>query len=250
MNINWKKKIGWNKFIFSLEEVRDLIIAVLIIGFLFSATHEFFVYTTTASIFFNFITASIIFSLVVIVYELATKYFAYRYNCNAEFILWPIGSIFSIILTLLTQFIFAVVGTLKITTKHATRLGYRFIGLTNEELGKIAISGPLFNIIFGLFGFLIVLINQSELIKVLIDMNLIFALFNLIPIPPLNGARVFGWSRIVWVGLFSATLVLLFLPAYIGIGYTILLSFILMIVIFFISRIVSPWTPPKELHKF
>lgn len=247
--VNWNKKISWDRYIFSLGEIRDLSFVALIIGFLFSATHDFFIYTSPASAIYNFFIASILFSFVLIPYILFTKYFGDKYNCDAEFVLWPIGSVVSIVLTLLTNFVFAVVGAIQITTKHTTRLGYRFVGLTNEELGKIAISGPALNFFLALIGFFLYSLNPG-VVSVFINMNLIFALFNLIPIPPLNGSKVFGWSRILWIGFISAILVLLFLPDLIGIGFSILIAILTVIVIFLVSRVLSPWTPPKEVHKF
>ncbi len=247
--VNWNKKIGWDKYIFSLGEIRDLIFITFIIGFLFSATHEFFTYVSPASAIHNFFIASVSFLFVLIPYILVTKYFADRYNCNAEFALWPIGSIISIILTLLTQFVFAVVGAIQITTKHTTRLGYRFVGLTNEELGKIAIAGPVVNFLLALIGFAIYPLNPG-IVSVFIMMNLIFAFFNLIPIPPLNGSKVFGWSRIVWAMFISSILILIFLPDFIGTAFSILIVVIMIIIIFLLSRLLSPWTPPTEIHKF
>ena len=247
--VNWNKSFGWKYYEFSLGELKDLLITTLILGFLFSATHRYFVYTAPISVLTNFIAASIIFSFVIAGYIIGTKFFAERYNCRAEFVLWPIGAIFSIVVTMLTQFVFAVVGSIQITTKHSVRLGYRFIGLTNEELGKISLGGPLINLILAVFGFVFSPLSPG-FFNVFIKMNLIFALFNMVPIPQMNGSKVFGWNRMVWGSFTAVLLVLLFLPDIIGTFFSILIGFLAVVLVFLIGRIVAPWTPPKQVHKF
>ncbi|MEM2303308.1 MAG: hypothetical protein QXT96_04145, partial [Candidatus Bathyarchaeia archaeon] len=70
--------------------------------------------------------------------------------------------------------------------------------------GKIAFAGPLTNIIQAiLYVALLKFYANSPLTAVaffvLASLNLSLALFNLIPIDPMDGAKVFRWSKSIWL---------------------------------------------------
>lgn len=80
-----------------------------------------------------------------------------------------------------------------------------FPGKTQQML--VAIAGPAINILLALiFAFILVFLQSahlqwnSEILKtimvslsIIIRINLILAIFNLLPIPPLDGSRVISW---------------------------------------------------------
>jgi len=137
-----------------------------------------------------------------IIHELAHKFMAMHYNCNARFFMWPSGLAFAIILALVTGggFVFAAPGAVYIWGKDLTR----------KENGIISLAGPLSNLIVALIFLAILLLLIFipgltvsafilSLIFTVINVNLFLGLFNLLPIPPLDGYKVLVWNKLIWV---------------------------------------------------
>ncbi len=249
--VDWYKEFGYGKYTFTLVEIRDLTISSLLLGFLFSIALGVFRYSHPIDALINFLIALAIVAPTLVLHELAHKFMAQKYDCKAAYVLWPTGAVTSLLLTLLTggRFIFAALGAVMIDPSYSIRLGYRYVGLSSEETGKISIAGPLTNIGLALLGFLFIPLNPT-IFYTFTQINLIIALFNLIPFPPLDGVKIFSWSRIIWGGTFTTALILYFLPPIIGILFSILLALLVGALIFLITWLISPWKHPKIEHIF
>ena len=248
--VDWAKEFGYKAYTFTLAEVRDLTIATIVLGFLFSIALRTFEVTTSSSVFVNFLTAIAIVAPALILHELAHKFVAQKYGCKANYVLWPMGAVMAVLITLLTggRVIFAALGAVMIATTYSTRLGYRFVGLTNEELGKISWSGPVVNLAIALISFALKPMNPI-FFETVILINLIIAIFNLIPFPPLDGSKIIGWSWTVWGGTLSAAIALLFLPKWIGDGYAVLAAMIMFLVVFLFMKLFVPWKHPSKEYR-
>jgi len=149
-----------------------------------------------------------------LLHELAHKFVAQRYGYWAEFKLWLPGLILTLLMSFM-GFIIAMPGAVMIHKPYGTQqsgLGYnddaywdsleRKVG--NEELW-ISIAGPITNIILAAFFF--ALLNSGLLTTTLLSsaayyalyINLILAAFNLLPINPMDGAKIFRGNPIVWM---------------------------------------------------
>jgi Zn-dependent protease len=240
--VNWRQEFKVGKYTFSLMEVRDLAISVLVLGFIFSAALDYFqVEQNTAIV--NFGIAILIVGPALLFHELGHKIMAQRYGCRAEYVLWPMGVILSVALTIVTagRVIFAALGAVMISTSYATRLGYRFVGLTTGEIGRVAAVGPGINILIALIAFPFVGLSPN-VVQALITINLIVALFNCIPFPPLDGAKIFGWSKGGWFGLVLSAVMLLYLPSVIGAAFAVILTIVVLVVLFIFTELRNP--PP------
>lgn len=142
-------------------------------------------------------------------HEIMHKVTANRYGHWAEFRYSLQG--------LLMAFVFAFVGFVF----GAPGATYIQGMVTPEQNGKISAAGPATNIVLGLgfFG-LVVGLTPSLGTSALTDLawflfryaasiNLILAGFNMIPVMPLDGAKVWSWSKAAWVGLLALVLVIL-----------------------------------------
>lgn len=122
----------------------------------------------------------------VVLHELGHKWAAQALGHAAEFRVFPLG----LVLTLLTLGFFAAPGATSV------------LAATRKEQGLIAMAGPGANLVLsGLFALFLQLAGYVALLG--LSMNLWLASFNLIPLGPLDGQKVFGWSRGVW-GAISA----------------------------------------------
>lgn len=188
---------------FSKQEKIDLSISIivltLIISFMYSRSN-FTVDTFLLFLPIAFVTVGLGFVL----HELGHKFVAQKYGFYAEFRRSDKGLMLGIV-TALMGFLFFAPGAVMI----ASPTGY----ITDEQNGKISIAGPIVNIILALI-FLGIQISIQPLVslsnidimvyiyfisQVGFSINSFLALFNLLPIPPLDGSKVIGWNLPIWL---------------------------------------------------
>lgn len=178
------------RFNITLREVGNLLVSILVLGLLFSFNDLN-----------NIIPNTLIVGLAFAAHELAHKFVAEHFDCKTEYVLWPQGVMIALFIAFLSggNFIFAALGYVSIKSYYSTRLGYHFTHLSLEEMGKISASGPVANIILGIISAMIA--PYYPIMGYSATLNFILALFNLVPVPPLDGSKVFMWSRIAWSSL-------------------------------------------------
>jgi len=126
-------------------------------------------------------------------HELGHKFVAQKFGMWSEYRMYPMGLMLSLVLAL-CGFLIAAPGAVMIRGDY----------ITNEQNGKISIAGPLVNIVLAAVGLVgTMLFNHTALVVpmyLLLTMNSVLALFNLIPIPPLDGSKIISWKIAVWAG--------------------------------------------------
>jgi len=137
-------------------------------------------------------------------HELAHRFVAKKFKAHAFYKAWPFGLAF-VLITAVFGFIFAAPGAVYIYGNHIDR----------KKNGLISLAGPLTNILLAfIFAvFLFTSLSNSFLWQVGsigLQINLWLALFNLIPIGPLDGQKVFVWNPIVWACAFVPLVALVF----------------------------------------
>jgi len=191
--------------VYSRIEIRDIVIAWVALGFAFtlalaSRTGYFFEGGFSASDFASdFVLAILTVGPGFVLHELSHKFVAQRYGFWAEFRMWPMGLLLALI-TSLIGFIFAAPGATYISGMN----------ISKEENGQISIAGPLVNIMIGvLFLPLALFAADGSFLQGLgvygSYINIFLALFNLLPIGPLDGSKVWRWNIAIWAATFIPT---------------------------------------------
>lgn len=100
------------------------------------------------------------------------------------------------------RFIFAALGAVYVTPMVLS--GYTDENAMRQAYGKISLSGPTMNLLLAIF--FIFLAGQgggvAEISYMGFRINLWLAAFNLLPFRPLDGSKVYAWSKAVW-GIFT-----------------------------------------------
>ena len=188
--------------VFSGIEVRDIIVAWLALGLAFALS-----YVSRSSVFgvgglnldglgYYFLVALVTVGPGFVFHELSHKFVAQRYGFWAEYRMWPMGLVLAL-LTSLIGFIFAAPGATYISGMN----------ISKEENGVISLAGPLTNVLIAVLFLPFALLGSGEWVflgSFGVYINIFLALFNMLPLGPLDGSKVFRWNLPVWLVTFGA----------------------------------------------
>ncbi len=191
---------------FSPQEKKDLIVSWLTLSLAFAVMIN--------PVFFNI--TSLIISIPIalvavgtgfVLHELAHREAAKHYGFHSEFRAWYGGLAIAVGLAVVTQgqFLFAAPGATYFVGENVSR----------KQNGIISVAGPVTNLIVGLIlvviGSLFTDFIQLILVKAGL-INFMFAAFNMIPLYPLDGAKVLEWKPLLWVGVILVAGILVLMP--------------------------------------
>lgn len=196
---------------FGRQELRELAIAILALSAAFTVLNARFnpsLLGENPGLFLGvyFPAALLAVGTGVGVHEVMHKVVAQRFGHWAEFRYNPRG--------LLMAFLFAAIGFLY-GAPGATWISGP---VTREQNGQISAAGPLSNILIAAILFfvfaLIPMPGGALLVFYVLQaayVNAILAGFNLIPIMPLDGAKIWAWNKAVYAGLVAIAILLIVL---------------------------------------
>ncbi|KAF5090915.1 hypothetical protein DSECCO2_14080 [anaerobic digester metagenome] len=192
----------WDKI--PLHERRDLLVAWIALSAAFSiAMVKRFNDTPIINgdpiiigIFFiiSLLTAGVAF----IVHEMAHKFTAMKFGYWAEFQMNSMMLVVAVAMAALAGIVFAAPGATMIYGNSISR----------EENGKISLAGPVSNLILLIPFAVLIFVGQSAGSGILtiiglvgVNVNAMIAAFNLLPIGPLDGAKILRWNPVVFAGV-------------------------------------------------
>ena len=192
---------------FSRIELRDIAIAVAVLTasftIIFSRRWKLFSADALQNTLWWILVSFILVMSSFILHELAHKFTAQRVGAWSEFRMYPAGLILCLVMSVV-GFLFAAPGAVYIR-------GY----ITDEMNGKISAAGPAVNIgisAIALALWMVISNGLSASIFFLLGyMNAFLALFNLLPIPPLDGSKIYKWNPAVYIAMIVMAAVLLIL---------------------------------------
>jgi Zn-dependent protease len=195
-------------FHFTPQEKKDLIISWLTLSLAFAVVIN--------PVFFN--VSNLIYSLPIalvavgtgfVFHELAHREAAKYYGFHSEFRAWYPGLLIALGLAIVTmgQFIFAAPGATYFIGENVTR----------KQNGVISIAGPITNLVLGILLLILAMIFTDKMIQTILvsagTINFWFALFNMLPMYPLDGAKVMAWKAELWGLIILISGLLVFAPA-------------------------------------
>jgi Zn-dependent protease len=170
---------------FTKNEIRDLLISLLVLSLIFGS--------------FNFSLLPVTIFIVLIAFfshEMSHKFVAMHYGCEAEYKMWPFGLAMGLV-TSLFGFTIAAPGAVYISP-YKKGFAFKVANLTKRNYAIISLSGPLVNIVLASLLLAINLLYPLSLLAMTARISFFLAMFNLLPIPPMDGSKVMSWNIKVW----------------------------------------------------
>lgn len=184
---------------FSRTEIQHLTRAWLLVSLAFAILLAGF--SVDARFVLAFVFASITAGIGFLGHELMHKFAAQSYGCRAEFR----ANDFMLGLMVLLSFfgiIFAAPGGV-IIANH----------ITTRRNGIVALAGPATNIVLGMLFFAITAFLPAMLQPLGfygMQINFWLGLFNLLPLPGIDGSKVLAWNKLVYATALLASIILSF----------------------------------------
>jgi len=174
------------------RELTDLLISWLTLSFAFAWIGiQIFSLRGIAAFIDNFVLMLIAVGVGFIFHELSHKFVAQRFGAHAEFRAWNQGLLLAVALAVLTNgmFTFAAPGAVYV-------MGHN---ITMKKNALISLAGPITNVIAGAIFMVLYYIGVApDITHGVAWVNFFLGAFNMLPIYPLDGSKVFSWNPLVW----------------------------------------------------
>lgn len=224
------------------QEIKEIIISVIAISFAFTIVFAGLegLQTYPEHFLMFMLIAMITVGTGFVLHEMAHKIIAISYGGQSAFRMWTGGLLFMLFMSFFGV-LFAAPGAVYI---YAPRI-------TKRQNGIISLAGPLTNVLLAFVFLGLSAINPLRVYFPFLEhgtginvwyfgaqINILLALFNLIPAFPLDGSKIFAWNKMVWAGLTVGILAvqgIIFSPLFI-ISWVILLIMFFLLSRFFFRR--------------
>jgi len=210
--VNRGPQIYIGKINTSETEIKDLIKAWIAISIAFAIVLSKFPSLRALGLSFYevFIIAAVTVGTGFLLHELGHKIVAQRYGCFAEFRSFDKMLILAVLMSFF-GFIFAAPGAVMIQGP---------VGVKRN--GKISAAGPIVNLVLAAVFLTIVFLYPSGFLRTLsfygFIINSWLALFNMIPLWNLDGAKVLKWDKKIYGLIAAVALMFLFLQNFISLA--------------------------------
>lgn len=182
-----------------LKELKDLVISAFALALAFGIAFSggFRAFFTPRILIIAFLIAAVGVSSGFVLHELGHRLVARRLGCFAEYTMWPTGLILALMCSLF-GFVLAAPGAVMI---YPTSDIQGRSTLTKKKTGLISLVGPVMNICLAIAFTLLNMSYPSPFFSLGARINTWLAVFNLIPIGPLDGGKILRWNMGVWLAV-------------------------------------------------
>lgn len=182
-------------FGFSAFEILAAVIGAIVFGISFTIAKGDWTDATTFAVFF------IVSGIGLALHEMAHSYLAARYDGISEFKFWDLGTVIMLVTGGLFGLVFA---------KPYRTIISNAASLDKRSLAMIMLAGPVVSVVLAfLFLSLKPLGGMYAVIGAAgFSVNLLSAVYGLMPFIPMDGDKVYKWSRLSWLLVFVPVLVI------------------------------------------
>ncbi len=190
---------------FTPSELKGFVITILVLSFIISFREWGKGRTFDPAVgLFNWFNSILVVALVLIVFTSAQRIVGLSVGYRVEYKMWTFGLLIGLLFAFVSRGVIWVLLPGGIMLHHLAghRLGFFRYGLSYYVHGLIASAGPISLICLGAIFKIINNYISNPLISKLILFSIILAIYDILPIPPMTGSRLFFGSRMVYSFVF------------------------------------------------
>ncbi len=191
-------------FPFSQTELKDFVLLVVVFAFMWSFTQWGGTVFDVRDGFKNLLVALVLVGVSVFVHHAGQRLAGLWFGYRVENKVWWIGllaGLFALVLSNGRILIFAA-SALQAHLMPAHRLGMHRYGPSFRQIGAVSFMGPITAVVVAFFTHSIFQMPWSQQF---LAFNLLFGLYQMLPIPPLDGFHVFVGARTGYGSSFAYT---------------------------------------------
>ena len=157
----------------------------------------------------NFFNSILIVLLSLLLVESAVRIAALSFGFQAEYEPFTIGLFISIVITFVSRgFVwFFMPNGFKLEPLTAHRLGHHRYEVDYFTLGMISLFAPIMHIALAIFFKAVYIAAPNAILLKAFHLNTLMAIYQILPIPPLAGSKVFFGSRMLYAFSFIGVIV-------------------------------------------
>ena len=185
---------------FTPHEIRGLVISVAVVGFIISFKEWGAASFDFRTGIYNLLNAVLIAALSMLVHDAGQRLVGLAIGYRVEFKMWTFGLLSALIFAFLSNGNFWLIVPAGFMLHHLAgpRLGWFRYGINYFGLAMVALAGPLFTMMLVILLKALSVFSSNLLIQKAIMFNAVYAITSLLPIPPLDGSKIYFGSRMLY----------------------------------------------------
>lgn len=194
---------------FTPYELRGLIIAILAIAFIISFKEWGKTSFDLGEGLYNLFNAILIVTLSILVHDMGQRLWGLAIGYRLEFKMWTFGILAALVVAFISNgsLWLIVPGGFMVHLLAGHRLGWFRYNINYLGLAMVALAGPLFTLMLIILLKILTAFSSNPLIQKAIIFNVIYAITSLLPIPPLDGSKVYFGSRMLYAFMLPAIVI-------------------------------------------
>ena len=237
-------------YAFTKYEARGFIIAILAVAFIISFRDWGADKFDLGIGFFNFFSSILIVALSMLAHDAGQRIWGLAIGYKIEFKMWSFGVILGLIVAFVSngKLWLVIPGTFLLHHLAGHRLGFFRYGINFIGQAMTALAGPLFTLILIIFLKILYAFFPNAFLQKAIMFNVIYNITSMLPIPLLDGGKIFFGSRMIYAFVMPsmiAVTILMIVP--IPVFYAVVLSMLIGVVLwlgYYISFERKVWKGP------
>lgn len=201
------------------EEIRDMAISIVALGLAFAVL--FFGdgepgFLATPEVLPALVAATALAAVSFLPHVFSHRVSSRAIKAYGEYSMWKPGIVITVLSPFVGPFVFAATGGMEMFTKKGERYGHWEPHLDIEQIGLVAVLGPLMNVMMAvIFAFLAgaftVTVQGQNLFFLGTQMNAFLAVSTMLPFYPLDGYKILRWETPIWIFVMVLSLLLFLL---------------------------------------
>ena len=236
---------------FTPYELRGIIISIFVIAFIISFKEWGTTKFDAGAGLFNLFNSILIVAMSILIHDAGQRLWGLAIGYRIEYRMWSLGLLIAVIVAFASNGSLWLIVPAGFMLHHLAghRLGFFRYGVNYFGQAMVALAGPLFTFMLIILLKILNAFYPNVLLQKAIIFNVVYAITSLLPIPPLDGSKIYFGSRMLYAfvlpAIFIATILMVVsVPVFLALVLSLLVGIVLWMT-YYISFERKVWTGPK-----